>query len=335
MTWRAIALAGALSAAMAGTADGQTVVIRGIPAGSAAELVQGGTTVSARADAGGDAVLQGSLSAPGETRVTIFADICDDVRRVVLVARDAAAPPQAEGCTRTAAPGLFVVRPASTIVVTMTSPVPAVLLRQGPFDFRRTHRSGVETPEGLVVFGAAGRSWLHKAQDDACGEVPECLGENSGFGYGGGIGYWFTPYAGLEAAYLKPKPTRFEGDLGSSLFRSTFEPRVLLFVAKLGVPAGRARVYAQGGATWHRARISNIQDWLVETEIEDRFELSTSGWGWTYGGGIELWLAPAAGLYVEGTRSVLKGRGTETGGEGRLDERMTAFVAGLRISLNR
>ena len=330
---RPLALAGVVSAMLAGSASAQTVVVRGLPSGGAAELVQGGATVPGTADADGDATLQGSLSDPGDTRITIFVDTCEQVRRVVLVPRDGAAPPPPEGCARAAVPGVFVVRPVSTIVVNLSGANPTVLLRQGPFDFRRTQRRGVEPPAGLMVFGGGGYSRLHEAFDLACGDVSECIGENSGVAFGGGVAFWFTPYAGIEASYVKPKRTLTEGAIANSLFRSTLEPHVLMFQAKLGVPAGRFRFYGQGGATWHRASITNIQDSV--DGIEDRVELRTNGWGWTFGGGAEAWLAPAVALYVEGGRAALKGGGVETGGEGKLDERMTYAIAGLRISLNR
>lgn len=331
--WRPLALAGVVSAMLAGSAGAQTVVVRGLPSGGAAELVQGGGAVAGTADADGDATLQGSLPDAGDTRMTIFVDTCEQVRRVVLVPRDGAAPPAPEGCARAAVPGVFVVRPVSTIVVNLSGANPTVLLRQGPFDFRQTQRTGVEPPAGLMVFGGAGFSRLHEAFEGACGDVSECLGGNSGVAFGGGVAYWFTPYAGIEASYVKPKRTLFEGAIANSLFRSTLEPHVLMFQAKLGVPAGRLRFYGQGGATWHRASITNIQDSV--DGIEDRFELRTNGWGWTFGGGAEVWLAPAVALYVEGGRAALKGGGVETGGEGKLDERMTFALAGLRISLNR
>lgn len=331
--WRPLALAGVLSAALAGTAAGQTVVIRGLPAGAAAELQQGAAAVSGTADPAGDATLQGNLSDPAEVRVSLYVDVCESVRRVLIVERDAPTPAGGAGCARTPVPGLFVIRPVSTIVVNLSGPNPTVLLRQGPFDFRRTQRTGLEPPAGLMVFGAGGFSKLHNVRASACGDISECPGTDSGFAFGGGVGYWLTPYVGIEAGYVKPKKSLFEGSVGSSLFRSTLEPHVLMFVGKLGVPAGPVRFYAQGGTTYHRATISTIQDSV--DGIEDRFELRTAGWGWTFGGGLEAWVAPAVAIYAEGGRSALKGAGVESAGEGRLDERLTYAVAGLRIAVSR
>ncbi len=332
--WRPLALAGVLSAIGAVTAAAQTVVIRGVPAGSSAEVVQGASRVTGAPDAGGDAVLTGALTAPGETRVNFYTDICETVRRLVIVDRDAVPPPAGPGCARTPIAGVFVIQPISTIVINTSGTTPSVLLRQGPFDFRATQTDGgTEPPAGLVIFGGGGYGKLHEARDMSCGGIAECPGSDTGFGFGGGIGFWFTPYAGLEASYYKPKRALFEGAVGNSLFQTTLEPQVLMFVAKLGVPAGPMRIYAMGGATWHRATIRTTQEGLEA--IEDEFELRTAGWGWTFGGGVEAWLAPAVAIYAEGGRAALKGGGIESFGEGKLDERMTFAIVGLKVSLNR
>lgn len=332
--WRPLALAGVLSALGAATAGAQTVVIRGIPAGSAAELVQGAAVATAKADTGGDATLQGSLTDTGDSRVTLFVDTCESVRRVIIVERDGVPAAAAAGCTRASIPGVFVIRPVSTVVVNVASATPTVILRQGPFDFRRVQTaSGVEPPAGLIVFGGGGFGKLHNARLNACGDIAECPGSDTGFGFGGGIAYWLTPYAGIEASYYKPKRTLFEGAISNSLFQTTLEPHVLSFVAKLGVPAGPVRIYGMGGATYHRATIRTIQDSI--DGIEDKYELRTAGWGWTFGGGLEAWVAPAVAIYAEGGRSALKGPGVESAGEGRLDERMTHAIAGLRIAIKR
>ena len=333
-SWRPISLALVFLACGAASAAAQTVVIRGVPAGSTADVIQGASRASGTPDAGGDAVIKGNLTDAADTRVTIFVDVCEKARRVVLVERDGVPPPADEGCTRSEVPGMFVLRPVSTLVVNLRGATPAVLLRQGEFDFRKEYGTGgVEPPAGLVVFASGAYAKLHNARTFSCGDTAECPGTDSGFGYGGGIAYWFTPYAGIEASYLKPRRTLFEGAVNNGLFQSVSDPHVLMFVAKVGVPAGPVRIYGQGGATFHRATLTNSQDSV--DGINDRFELRTNGWGWTFGGGIEAWVAPRAAFYAEGGRAALKGTGIESAGEGRYDERMTYVVAGLRVSLTR
>jgi opacity protein-like surface antigen len=333
-SWRPIALAIVSLAALAGPASAQTVVIRGVPAGGTAEVIQGAARASGKPDAGGDAVIKGDLTASGDTRVTIFVDACENARHVVLVERDGIPPAADAGCTRTEVQGLFVLRPVSTLVVNLRGTTPLVLLRQGEFDFRKEYGTGgVEPPSGLIVFGSGAYTKLHNAHVFSCGDIAECPGADSGFGFGGGISYWLTPYVGVEASYLKPRRSLFEGAINNSLFQSIAEPHVLSFVAKLGVPAGPVRIYGQGGATFHRAKLTNTQESV--DGINDRFELRTNGWGWTFGGGIEAWVHPRVGFYAEGGRAALKGPGVESAGEGRYDERMTFVLAGLRVNVKR
>ncbi len=332
--WRPLALAGVLGATLgAATAAAQTVVVRGVPAGSTAELVQDGAAPSSAApNQAGDAILKGNLTDRAEVRVNIYVDVCPTVRRVTVIGRDGVPAAAQAGCERTQVPGVFVIRPISTIVVTLTGPIPTVLLRQGPFDLRPPRR-WAGAPTGLVVFGAGGWSKLHHARESACATVEECPGKDSGVAYTGGLAYWLTPYVGAEASYLRPADVLFEGAVGNSLFRSSVETHVLMLTGKIGVPIGPVRIFGLGGATYHQARIGTIQDSV--DGIEDRFEMRTAGWGWTFGGGFEAWVAPRVAIYGEGGRAALKGKGVETGGEGSLDERMTFVMVGLRISLNR
>lgn len=332
--WRPLALAGVLGATMGtATAFAQTVVLRGVPPGSAAELVrEGAATVSGTANAAGDATMKGPLSDPAEVRVNLYVDTCPSVRRVLIADRDAVPPALAEGCTRSPVAGLFVIRPISTIVVNVSGTTPMVLLRQGPYDLRPA-KDWARSPTGLIVFGGGGYSKLHNARRVACGDIVECPGDDSGIAYTGGVAFWVTRYLGFEASYLKPDTSLSEGAVGGSLFRTTLKPHVVLLTGKVGVPLGPFRLYGQGGGTYHRATMTTFQD--SPDGIQDNFSLRTGGWGWTFGGGLEAWVAPAVAIYGEGGRAALKGGGVESGGEGRLDERMTYVVFGLRVSLRR
>ncbi|MEX2271185.1 MAG: outer membrane beta-barrel protein [Vicinamibacterales bacterium] len=331
--WRPLALAGVFGATLgAASAAAQTVVVRGLAPGTAAEVVQGGATAAGTANDAGDAVMKGTLSEPGEVRVNLYVDVCATVRRLVIVDRDATPPPPQEGCTRTPLPGLFVIQPISTIVVNLAGATPTVLLRQGPFDLRAP-RAWARSPTGLIIFGGGGFSQLHNARALACAGIAECPGDDRGAAFAGGVAYWLTPYLGVEASYMKPRNVASEGAVGNSLFRTTLEPHVVMFQGKVGAPLGPVRIFGQGGATYHRADHTTVQNSV--DGIEDRFELRTAGWGWTFGGGIEAWVAPAVALYGEAGRAALKGKGVETGGEGSLDERMTFVIVGLRVSFNR
>lgn len=332
--WRPLALACMLSATLgAATAGAQTVVIRGLAPGAPAELLQDGAApVTGAANGAGDAILKGALADATDVRVNFYVDVCANVRRVLIVNRDALPAALQTGCERTPIAGVFVIRDISSVVVNLSGAQPSLLLRQGPYDLRPQSEWERHVPEGLVIFGGAGMSKLHNATGLACGTVNTCPGDDTGVAFTGGVAFWLTPHIGVEASYLKPAKVTVDGEVGTATFTDTVNTHVLMLVAKVGAPIGRVRLYGQGGATYHRATIGSVQTWL---DAEDRFELSTTGWGWTYGGGLEAWVAPAVGIYLEAGRAVLKGSGRETGGEGRFDERVSYAVAGLRVSIKR
>lgn len=332
--WRPLALACLLSAMPgAATAVAQTVVIRGLAPGAPAELLQeGAAPVTGAANDAGDAILKGALAGATEVRVTFYVDVCANVRRVLIAGRDALPPPPQAGCERTPLAGVFVIRDISSVVVNLTGAQPALLLRQGPYDLRPQSEWETRVPEGLIVFGGGGLSKLHNAAGLACGNLTTCPADDTGMAFTGGVAFWLTPHLGAEASYIRPAKVTINGEVGTATFTDTVSTHVLLLVAKAGAPIGRVRLYGQGGATYHRATIGSVQTWI---DVEDRFELSTTGWGWTFGGGLEAWMAPAVGIYLEAGRAALKGSGRETGGEGRFDDRMSYAVAGLRVRITR
>ena len=332
---RRLALAGMLSAtAGVATAGAQTVVVRGLAPGAGAELLQeGAAPVAAVANAAGDAILKGALTDPADVRVNLYVDTCAAMRRVVIAGRDAVPPALAAGCERTAMPGVFVIRSVSTIVVNVAGPLPTVLLRQGPYDLRPQRDWAEVIPTGLVIFGGGGFSRVHNARDLACGTLLTCPGDDTGPAFTGGATYWLTRHIGIEASYLKPAAATAEGEVFNATFTSAAEPHVVGFFAKIGAPAGRVRLYGQAGANFHRAQLRTIQ--TSSDGIVDTFEMRVAGWGWAMAFGMEAWVAPKVAIYADIGRAALKGKGVETGGEGRIDDMVSHVVVGLRVSLKK
>jgi hypothetical protein len=60
------------------------------------------------------------------------------------------------------------------------------------------------------------------------------------------------------------------------------------------------------------------------------YALRTQGWGWAYGGGLEVWMAPAFGLYFEAGRGALKGKAVDNV-DGSLDDHVNYIVVGGRV----
>jgi hypothetical protein len=343
--WRPLALAAALNVALCvGVADAQTVIVRNAPAGSTIELGLNAATIgSAVADASGTA----TLAVPGnvsktETDAYVYVDVCDKMRRVLLLERGQPAPP-AGACDRSQIVGLFLVRRVSTLVVDVGGPNPTVLLRQGPVDLRSPDRAAFAAPTGLVLFGGGGFGKFGNARAIACGNVGTCAGDESGLMYTAGAAYWLTNILAAEVSYLRPAEVTVDGSGDNFQFNSSLDAHVVTIAGKIGAPVGRVRFYGQAGMNYHRATFSTTQtiddatvtiDEVTET-IEggtQSFELKTAGWGWQFGGGVEIWVAPFVAIYGEGGRAVIKGDARD-GGEGSLDDHLTYALGGVRIRI--
>ena len=337
-------LVGVLSATVAGAAAAQTLVVRGAPPESTVEFVLNAASVgSAALNAEGDAIIPGkSAATTPDMDASIHVDVCDAVRRVLVIDRAMQPPAPEAGCNRTQISGLFLVKRISTIVVTVSGAIPTVLLRQGSYELHKgPARTWGPSPFGLVAFGGGGWTNLSQASALSCGDT-DCSGDDAGLGYTAGADFWFSPYIAAEVSYTKPAESTATGSGSNFRFNSTLDAHVLNIAGKVGVPVKIVRLYGQGGATYHRATWDTQQTIDEITRTTDAgtvtvpggtqtYSLETGGWGWSFGGGLEVWLARSFALYAEGGRFVLKG--SARNGEGTLDQGMIYFVAGGRVRL--
>lgn len=320
-----------------GVASAQTVIVKNAPAGSNIELVLNATTIeSAKADAEGVAKLGVNLSKnvnKTQTDAQIFVDICGDVRRVYIAERGIQPPPQEPGCVRRDMGGLFLIRDVSSLLVDVGPASPTLLLRQGPIslDPPRTWTA----PTGLVIFGGGGLAKFRDAGLQACGNVTECTESGYGGSYSVGAAFWVTPFLAAEASYLKPAEMKAEATLDSYRFNSTFDAELLHILGKVGVPIGIVRPYGQAGGSYFRGTFSTNQtNTQGDQSTSQNYWQRTGGWGWTFGGGLEIWVAPGFGIYSEVGWSSLKGKALDPDeGEGTTDDRLTQFLIGARIRL--
>jgi hypothetical protein len=333
-----------------GVAEGQTVVVRKVPPGTAVELVVNTTPAGqAVADAAGDASITFNLQeAAGaqEVDATIALDVCGAARRVVLAARGMASPAPEQGCDRRPVSGLFLLRRITTLVVNADSVIPSVLLIQGDYDLSpeapvRTVRS---VPTGLVLFGGAGRGTYGEAGDLACGNVASCAGEGQWGAVTAGVDFWVVPYFALTGSFVKPAQFDVTGDGEVFEFNSFVDAYVLTLGGKLGIPMGPFRAYGHAGGTYHRANLGTTQT-NDETTITvggvqqtipggtQAFEVQTAGWGLAFGGGIEAWLNRTFALYGDVSRVGIKGDARE--GEGSIDDNLLSIGFGARIRFGR
>jgi opacity protein-like surface antigen len=345
--WMAIVLAAALNvSAGAAVAAAQTVTVINAPPNSAIDVVLNARAVaSGSADGAGAATLKTKMQdAIGKTEIdaNVFVDYCENRRRVLIVEIGAQSVPIDAGCDRRQVSGLYWVRPVNTLVVNLAGLAPTLLLIKGSYDIpapsadgttatTETHsRSWTQPPKGLVFFGSAGLSKLGDALAGACGNVSPCSGHDSGLAYSAGAAYWITRFLGVEGTYVKPKNmTAQGGDIFK--FNSTLDPDVWTLTGVLAAPVGPVRLYGKGGVDYHQATSTTVE---TINGAAQALAFRTKGFGWTFGGGLEVWLNTHVALFGEFDFARIKGD-AEGGGEAVTDDHLRLLLGGLRIHLGK
>jgi hypothetical protein len=349
-TWRLLILAAVLVAgAGARQATAQTVVATNAPRGSTFEVVLNATPVgSAVVDLDGIATvaLDQAAAVEGEMDAFVFVDVCGERRRVLIVQAGLQVAPREPDCIRREITGLFVLRPNSTVVLNMAGAIPRLFLIQGPFDPTAPPPVRMLAPTGLVLFGGTGLSSLRDAGVRACGNVGNCTADGSGLAFSVGAVYWFIPFLGAEAGYVKPAEMTAEGGGETYRFDSSLDAELVTFAGVVGVPVGPLRIYGKAGTNYHRALFSTTQTIDDRTLIIDEDETEVvrggtqtlqfrgEGWGWQFGGGVEGWLSRHFAIYGEFGWTALRGTDPE-GGEGITDDRKIRLVVGARLRIGR
>jgi hypothetical protein len=371
--WRLLVVAVALNVTLGiGIGTAQTVMVRNAPPGSTVELVLNAATIgSATVSPAGEATLAIDLAAHGgkqETDAYIHVDLCGSLHRVLFAERGQLPPPPGELCGKREAFGLFLVRRITSFVVDVSGPSPTVRLRQGPIPAEwlapeqervSEARPARPSPKGFVLFGGGGYGKVRDAVGMTCGTVAECQGDDFRLAYTAGATVWMTRFLAVEAGYLRPSDVNVEGSGTNYRFKSSLDTHVMTVSGKIALPLHRVRIYAQGGANYHRGIFTTTQtidDTTYTTDdttvtIDDvtvttpgvtvtmtggtqTLQLRTAGWGWLFGGGIEVWVAPAFAIYAEGSRAKLSGSSRD-GAEGGIDDRLTTILIGGRIRIGR
>jgi hypothetical protein len=261
---------------------------------------------------------------------------------------------------------LFLVRPVTSFVVDVSGSSAAVRLRQGPIppqwlapEAERTEQTSTSmpSPKGFVLFGGGGFGKVRDALAVLCGNVSGCAGDDFRLAYNAGATVWVTRFLGLEAGYLRPSDVKAEGSGTNYRFNSTLDAQVMTLAGKVALPLHRVRIYAQGGANYHRGIFDTTQttddttyttpDVTVTTDDvsvttpgvtvtlrggTQSLRLRTAGWGWLFGGGMEVWVAPSFAIYAEVSRAKLSGVSRD-GAEGSINDRLTTVMVGGRIRL--
>ena len=255
-------------------------------------------------------------------------------------------------CPRREVPGAYVVRQATTLVVSVSDSAPSVLLRQGKapagwltdeVDRPPTQKPANAPSRGLYGFAGGGLSSFGNATTFACGSG-SCSGGTMPLTFSAGATFWLKPFFGIEGAYLKPGEVRLDGGVDTLYaYSSALHTDVLTMVGKAGLPLARLRIYGFGGATFSRAHWHTLETIDDQTVIVDEvpttvtggsqgLDLYTQGWDWVAGGGLEVPVSKRMLIFGEGGRAGIKGDDRQNG-EGKIDDRVLYFVAGIRVRI--
>lgn len=331
---RLLAAAAALNV-MTGTgvAVAQTVLVRHAPPAETVELMLNATKVAtATSDAAGDTTLPLDLRAhnAGRTEIdaNIFIDTCDKLHRVIVVERGQPIAAQEPGCERRDIAGLYWVRRVNTLVIDVGGANPTMMLVKGGYSLEPQRTWGA--PAGLVVFGGGGLTSFRDATQIFCGDASSC-GGNSGIAYTAGATLWLKSWLGVEGSYLKPRKPTGSGSGSNYSFDSELDADIATISGIVGIPIGPVRLFGKGGTNFHYAKATtrNTIDGALQT-----LEVQTQGWGWMFGGGLEVWMAPAVALYADAGFAKLKGPAIG-GGEAQLDDRLRYLLFGVRVHIGR
>ena len=353
--WRPLVAAAVLNLIVVAAAAAQTVIVTKAPPGATIELVvNSAVAATVTADATGAATIPLTPEARGgkaESDTYVFVEYCDSLRRVILIEPGMEGYPGGQ-CPRREVPGAYVLRQITTLLVNLSEPAPSVLVRQGKVPpawlTDEVESSPAAKPanapsRGLYAFGGGGLSSFANAAAFACGSQ-ECSGSTMPLTFTAGATFWLTPYLGFEAAYLKPGEVRLDGGVETLFdFTTSLKTDVLTMVGKAGLPLAYVRVYGFGGATWSRAHWNTLESIDEQTVLVDGVEttvpggsqslhLYTQGWSWIAGGGLEVPVSKRMSIFGEGGRAGIKGD-DRYNGEGKMDDRVFYFVAGVRVRI--
>ena len=358
---RALALAAALNASLlVGTVSAQTVIVTKAPPEATVELFLNGSKVgSMPASATGEATLALDLKArDGRTEMDarIYLDTCPGVRRVQIVERGLEAPALQSGCGRKDLIPLFLMRQVTSLVVDATEGSSDAWLRQGPApkswltttpddNGPAGARSWPPAPSGLTVFGGGAFTSNTNTRAIACGNSADCSSNGYRPAFTAGAAYWISPNLAVEGSYVKPGNLTVTGGDQAYIFRSELATDIVTVGGKVGGQAGPVRIYGFGGMNYQFSDFSTLEttgDFTITVDEETQLiaggtqELlyQTKGWGWMFGGGVEIWVAPKFGIYGEFARLKLNGSDTR-GGEGTLDDHLTTITIGIRFAMTR
>ena len=189
-------------------------------------------------------------------------------------------------------------------------------------------------PVGIILSGGVGGATFSNAITQACGDASTCAGSSVRLDATAGVTYWFTRMIALDIGFLRPGRLKANGSGTSFTFDSALDARVVTVDGKVGGQLGPLRVYALGGMN-HLSATSTTQQTTTTSGVgTETFAFKADGWGWLFGGGMEMFVIPRVGFYLEGNMLSLKGTAVDNG-QGSISDMLTYATAGVRVAIGR
>lgn len=335
-----------MMAAAAAGAAAQTVTVLGAPAGSTLEVViENQVAGSAAVDAMGNATVRATAPVR-DLEARLYVEVCDTTQRIRLQSA-AALLPTIGACTRRDAGSLFQVGAVTTFVIDLGGSQPIVRVRQGPAPVAWMTRlpegqilpaRDWEMPSpGLVLSAGGGITNGDTFSLPHCGDLREaCSRSTFRPTYSAAATLWVNSFLGVQGSYTRATEVKAEGSGTGFSFDTGIRLEAMNVAGNLAFPIQSvARIYAIGGATFHRTKGQTTQTQVASGTIpagSQRFEMRTEGWGLVYGGGFEVWANRRVAFFGEVTRSKIEATDLN-GGEGFVSANVPYATAGLRFSL--
>jgi hypothetical protein len=300
-------------------AGAQTVFVRNGSPGDVVEVFVNDTRVGAGAvETNGEARVPADIQPVvkrDQMDASIYIDSCPKATRVFILSVGRQPPAPEPGCRRNQLPGLYWVRTVNTLVVNVASQTPSLMLIVGRYTPPAPGTEGQPTawtpaPTGIILSGGGMYGGYSNYAANHCGDVSACEDHDKGFGYHVSAAYWFTTFLAAEGTYLRPKKATVEGSGTGYRFDGELDAQFGTLAALLGGQAGPMRLYGRAGMAFNQATTTvneTIDDKTVTIDdvpvvVEGgtaTYETITEGWGWLFGGGMEIWFNRYVGVYGE------------------------------------
>lgn len=191
-----------------------------------------------------------------------------------------------------------------------------------------------------MLFGGVGTSTFRDFAVDSCGTVQTCSVNRAPRLGTFGVNYWFLPFLGAEASFVRPTNLTASSDVPPR-FDSELEGGVITVSGIGGIPIGPVRIFGKLGAAYHRATHETTErstDQLIAVGgnpvvipgSSQTFSYRTEGWGAVLAGGMEYWVGRRWALYGELGQMTIKGKQVDEG-EGAVDDLARYATIGVRV----